>query len=176
MHTRSTSIALSRIAACACATLALLAPRAAASEAGNVLGGAPQSSSQAAKPAGGAAKPATGATKLTPQQKQQLTSEAQKQLQSQLASKSGASGAAATKKTAATTTETSSKTSTPMILALVAAGLLLGGVAFVIVRDARSVAPVVEGAMTGGTRNPEARLRKRRARAKAAKQQRRRNR
>ncbi len=63
-----------------------------------------------------------------------------------------------------------------MIFALIAAGLLLGGVAFVIVRDARSRAPVVEGAITGGTRNPEARLRKRRARAKAARQQRKRNR
>jgi hypothetical protein len=162
------------MAACMCAALTVAlcaAPVAGASEAGNVFGGAAQSSSQAAKPAG-AAKPSTGAAKLTPQEKQKLTSEAQKQLQSKL----GGSVKTATKTTGTETTESSSKTSTPMILALVAAALLLGGVAFVIVRDARSRAPVVEGALTGGTRNPEARLRKRRARAKAAKQQRKRNR
>ena len=85
-------------------------------------------------------------------------------------------------KTAGTTTastETSgaqeSKTSTPMILTLVVGVLVLGGIAFVIVRDARSAAPVVEG-MTGGTRNPEGRLRKRRAQAKAARRQRKRHR
>ncbi len=43
------------------------------------------------------------------------------------------------------TTETSSKTSTPMIMAVVALFLVLGGIAFYILRDARSVAPVVEG-------------------------------
>jgi hypothetical protein len=70
----------------------------------------------------------------------------------------------------------SSGTSGVLILALVAGVLLLGGVAFVIVRDARSVAPVVEGAVPGGSRNPQARLRKRRAQAKAAKRQRKRHR
>jgi hypothetical protein len=63
-----------------------------------------------------------------------------------------------------------------VILALAAGGLLLGGIAFVIVRDARSVAPVVEGPPSGNSRNPEARLRKRRAQAKAARRQRKRNR
>jgi hypothetical protein len=63
-----------------------------------------------------------------------------------------------------------------MIMAVVALFVVLGGVAFYILHDARSVAPVVEGGMTGGTRNPEGRLRKRRARAKAARQQRKRHR
>jgi hypothetical protein len=63
-----------------------------------------------------------------------------------------------------------------MLLAVVAGVLVLGGIAFVIVRDARAAAPVVEGAMAGGTRNPEGRLRKRRAQAKAARRQRKRHR
>ncbi len=48
----------------------------------------------------------------------------------------------------------------------------LGGIAFVIVRDARAIAPVVESATSGGSRNPQARLRKRRAKAKIARQHR----
>jgi hypothetical protein len=63
-----------------------------------------------------------------------------------------------------------------MIMAVVALFLVLGGIAYYILRDARSVAPVVEGAATGGTRNPEGRLRKRRAQAKAARMQRKRHR
>ena len=95
--------------------------------------------------------------------------------------KTAAAPAAATPTTTPTTattatTETSSTTSTPMIMAVVALFVVLGGIAFYILRDARSVAPVVEGAATGGTRNPEGRLRKRRAQAKAAKQQRKRHR
>jgi hypothetical protein len=74
------------------------------------------------------------------------------------------------------TRESNSGTSTSMILALIAVGLLLGGIAFMIVRDARSVAPVVEGLAMGGTRNPEGRLRRRRAQAKAARRQRKRHR
>jgi ABC-type spermidine/putrescine transport system permease subunit II len=78
--------------------------------------------------------------------------------------------------TAEQAASSSSGVSGLLIFALVAGGLLLGGIAFVIVRDARSVAPVTEGVPSGGTRNPEARLRKRRARAKAARQQRKKNR
>jgi hypothetical protein len=63
-----------------------------------------------------------------------------------------------------------------MIMAVVALFVVLGGIAFYILRDARSVAPVVESVATGGTRNPEGRLRRRRAQAKAAKQQRKRHR
>ncbi len=83
-------------------------------------------------------------------------------------------GAKATTSTG--TREVSSGKSTSMFVVIIAAGLLLGGIAFVIVRDARSVAPVVEGLAMGGTRNPEGRLRRRRAQAKAARRQRKRHR
>ncbi len=65
-----------------------------------------------------------------------------------------------------------------VLLGVGAAVALLLGIAFVIVRDARSAAPVAEGALSsgGGARSAEARLRKRRAKAKAARQQRKRNR
>jgi hypothetical protein len=84
--------------------------------------------------------------------------------------------ATAAKTTSEQESSSSSGLSATMIFAMVAGGLLLGGIAFVIVRDARSVAPVTEGGASGGTRNPETRLRKRRARAKAARQQRKKNR
>ena len=67
----------------------------------------------------------------------------------------------------------------PLVLSGVgAAVVLLLGIAFVIVRDARSAAPVTEGGLSagGGSRSAEARMRKRRAKAKAARQQRKRNR
>jgi hypothetical protein len=199
-----TSNKASWIAACAAgfALLVLvLASGASASEAGNVFGGAAQSSTQAAKPAStakspgvtkssGAAQPASssahaaqgtsskatgpakGATvQLSAAEKAKLLQEARAKLGKQLR------GTQTTASTATTATaETSSKTSAPMIMALVAGVLLLGGIAFVIVRDARSVAPVVEGMASGGTRNPEGRLRKRRAQAKAARRQRKRHR
>ncbi len=67
----------------------------------------------------------------------------------------------------------------PLVLLGVGAALvLLLGIAFVIMRDARSAAPVPEGGISsgGGSRNAEAQLRRRRAKAKAARQQRKRNR
>jgi hypothetical protein len=74
-------------------------------------------------------------------------------------------------------TASSSISSSLVLLAVAAAALLLGGVAFVIIRDARSIAPVAEGSASGtGSRNAEDQLRRRRAKAKAAKQQRKRNR
>ncbi|HEY2768599.1 MAG TPA: hypothetical protein VGI76_10090 [Solirubrobacteraceae bacterium] len=77
--------------------------------------------------------------------------------------------------------ETETNSSIPGTLALLGVAaivVLLGGIAFVIVRDARSAAPVADGAASGGggSRSPEVRLRKRRAKAKAARQQRKRNR
>jgi hypothetical protein len=55
---------------------------------------------------------------------------------------------------------------------------LLVGIAYMILRDAHSVAPVSDGALGGGggSRNAAARLRRRRRKAKAARQQRKRNR
>jgi hypothetical protein len=177
-----TPIKTAPIAACACAalSLSLLAPGAAlASEAANPFGGVAQSPTHAAKPVTGtgvtgAGKTATGAAKPTVVQTAASKKALQEAVQRALKSKT-----ATASKTASSTETTGgaqeSKTSTPMILTLVAGVLVLGGIAFVIVRDARSAAPVVEG-VTGGTRNPEGRLRKRRAQAKAARRQRKRHR
>jgi hypothetical protein len=99
---------------------------------------------------------------------------------SELANKAEQEEATATTAAASGKQETepgSSSIPSALLIAAVAAGaLLLGGIAFVILRDARSVAPVAEGSASGGSRNPEARLRRRRAQAKAAKRQRKRNR
>jgi hypothetical protein len=78
--------------------------------------------------------------------------------------------------TATSAAESSSNGNTALILAFVAAIALLVGIAFVILRDAHSVAPVSDGPSGGGTRDPAARMRKRRRKAKAARQQRKRNR
>jgi hypothetical protein len=169
------SIKSARIAACAYAalTLSVLLPASAvgAGAAQNVFGGAARSSTQAATPT-----PAKGAVKVTTQVAKQSAAGAKF---APPVVKTTPSVVRAPKTTATTATaatqEASTGTSSSMIIALVLGVLLLGGIAFVIVRDARSVAPVVEGA-TGGTRNPEGRLRKRRAQAKAARRQRKRHR
>ncbi len=159
------------VAACVCAALMLLLlGSAGAGAAPSLFGGTTTAATGAAKPATGAkVAPAVTNVKTTPAVK----------VKTAPAGKAAAPAATptGTPTTATTaTTETSSKTSTPMMIALAMGVLLLGGIAFVIVRDARSVAPVVEGVATGGTRNPEGRLRKRRAQAKAARLQRKRHR
>jgi hypothetical protein len=93
----------------------------------------------------------------------------------------GQTEAAKTVSTATTTrgsTSESSNSQSLIILALVAAVLLLVGIAFVISRDARKVAPVTEGELTSGmgSRDWAAKQRRRRTKAKAARQQRKRNR
>jgi hypothetical protein len=77
----------------------------------------------------------------------------------------------------ASTTSTNNPSSLLFIGAAVAI-VLLGGIAMVIVRDARRVAPVADGQVLEGRPRSDsaARLRRRRARAKAARQQRKRNR
>jgi hypothetical protein len=86
-------------------------------------------------------------------------------------------------KTSTTSTTSSTSTSatnnhTVILLALAAAVLLLSGIAFVIVRDARRVAPATEREMIQGSSASDTavQLRKRRAKAKAARKQRKRNR
>ncbi|HEV7586276.1 MAG TPA: hypothetical protein VGO14_10915 [Solirubrobacteraceae bacterium] len=84
------------------------------------------------------------------------------------------------------TTAPSTRSSTPeatnsqtvIILALVAAVVVLVGIALVIARDARKVAPAGDAELTAGlgSRDWAARQRKRRAKAKAARRQRKRNR
>jgi hypothetical protein len=81
--------------------------------------------------------------------------------------------------TTAASTKSSSSTGTVLLLGLIAAGVLLGGIAFVILRDARRVAPVPDGQVGGmgrSGRDPAAMMRNRRAKAKAARRQRKRNR
>jgi len=75
-------------------------------------------------------------------------------------------------------TTSGSKSKTAIFLAFGAAAVLLVGIGFVIMRDARKMAPVGDGPVSSGRsgRDPAARLRKRRAQAKAARTQRKRNR
>jgi hypothetical protein len=90
-------------------------------------------------------------------------------------------GETATTQTTTTAASTSSGSSNSGSLLFVGSGVaivLLGGIAFVIVRDARRVAPAAEAKASGaGSRSDSAlRMQRRRARAKAARQQRKRNR
>lgn len=77
-----------------------------------------------------------------------------------------------------TTSSASTSVSTSVLLPIFIVGaILLGGIAFFIVRDARGVAPVVDGLGNAESAQERAvRLRKRRAKAKAARRQRKRNR
>jgi hypothetical protein len=97
----------------------------------------------------------------------------------------GGEEATSTGTTASTTTKepsTSTSTSssgTVLLLGLIAAGALIAGIAFVILRDARRVAPVPDGRVSGAgrpARDTAAMMRQRRAKAKAARRQRKRNR
>jgi uncharacterized protein HemX len=83
-----------------------------------------------------------------------------------------------TASTAATESTSSSNSGTVVVVVLAAAVALLIGIAFVIVRDARRVAPVADAQLSegGSARDSAARLRRRRAKAKAARRQRKRNR
>jgi len=88
----------------------------------------------------------------------------------------------ATTSTATTTATTGSSTTNDqktILIAIVAAVVLLSGIAFVITRDARRVAPATDADLAerrAGSRDPAVLLRKRRAKAKAARKQRRQNR
>jgi len=84
-----------------------------------------------------------------------------------------------TASTAATETSSSSGSdSTTLILGIAVAVVLLGGIAFAIVRDARRVAPAGDAQLSEArtAHDAAARLRRRRAKAKAARRQRKRNR
>ena len=76
-----------------------------------------------------------------------------------------------------TTTESASKSGGVLVIAGAAALLLLGGIAFLIMRDARSVAPAGDGLLGkgGSGHDTAAMMRKRRAKAKAARRQRKQN-
>jgi uncharacterized membrane protein len=86
---------------------------------------------------------------------------------------------AATPTTATTSSSSASSgiSTSGLIPIFIVGAVLLGGIAFFIVRDARSVAPAGDGlGGSGSSRDQAARLRKRRAKAKAARRQRKRNR
>jgi hypothetical protein len=94
-------------------------------------------------------------------------------------SQSGQEEATKTQKTETTTsTEPTSNSKKTIIIALVAAVVVLIGIAFVIVRDARRVAPAGDPqlAEARSAHDSAAMLRKRRAKAKAARKQRKRTR
>lgn len=81
--------------------------------------------------------------------------------------------------TESSTSSSSSNTGTVLLLGLIAAAVLIGGIAFLIMRDAHRVAPVPDGQMSAvgrSARDPAVTMRKRRAKAKAARRQRKRNR
>ena len=80
--------------------------------------------------------------------------------------------------TTGTTTEKTSNSKKTIIIALVAAVVLLSGIAYVIVRDARRVAPAGDPQLVEArsAHDQAAQLRKRRAKAKAARRQRKRTR
>lgn len=85
---------------------------------------------------------------------------------------------AKTESTASTTTS-NADTSSVLLLGLIAAGALIAGIAFMILRDARRMAPIPDGQVTAEgrpARDVAATMRKRRAKAKAARRQRKRNR
>jgi len=85
---------------------------------------------------------------------------------------------ATTSTTAASRGKSSSNSQRVILLATLAAVLLLVGIAFVIIRDARRLAPAgdLELAERSTEHDTAVKLRKRRAKAKAARQQRKRNR
>jgi len=79
--------------------------------------------------------------------------------------------------TSATTETTNSSSGGVLVIAGGAALLLLGGIAFLIMRDARRVAPAGDGLLGkgGSGHDTAAMMRKRRAKAKAARRQRKQN-
>jgi len=93
----------------------------------------------------------------------------------------GGSGEAETTSTATTSTSSNTSVSNSQGTVLLAGGaavVLLAGIAFVIVRDARRAAPAGGGDLVDGrpASDPAVKLRKRRAKAKAARKQRKRTR
>jgi hypothetical protein len=84
-----------------------------------------------------------------------------------------------TKEPTTSTTTANSNTSGVLVLGLIASGALIAGIAVMILRDARRVAPVPDGQATAAgrpARDVAVMMRRRRAKAKAARRQRKRNR
>ncbi len=90
----------------------------------------------------------------------------------------GEEGTEASKRTGTSSSEESNGfSSLPIIFGMGGAAVLIAAIAFFVLRDAHKNAPVPEGALEGSaTRMSPAHVRKRRSKAKAVKQQRKRNR
>jgi hypothetical protein len=92
----------------------------------------------------------------------------------------GEEGTEASKRTGTGTSsseESNGFSSLPIIFGMGGAAVLIAAIAFFVLRDAHRNAPVPEGALDGSaTRISPAQVRKRRSKAKAVKQQRKRNR
>ncbi len=78
--------------------------------------------------------------------------------------------------TASATSSSESGSGSTIVIVGIAAVVLLGGISFLIVKDARKVAPEPESVGGGLSEAKAAQMRKRRAKAKAARRQRKRNR
>lgn len=96
------------------------------------------------------------------------------------AEEEGAEGTESSKRagtgTRAANEESSGFGSLPILFGMGGAAVLITAIALFILRDARRNAPVPEGALEGSARMSPAQARKRRSKAKAVKQQRKRNR
>jgi len=80
---------------------------------------------------------------------------------------------------AGTSTSSTTNNQKTILIAIAVAVVILSGIGFVIARDARRVAPATDADLAearSGGRDPAVMLRKRRAKAKAARKQRKRNR
>jgi hypothetical protein len=156
--------------------------------AGAVLCGVWASSSSAATAAAGSAAPTSGSSSLLESSAASSKSSGTSGTTGGTAStpaggeeEEGAEGTEASKKTAASRTSASEESgsfgSLPIIFGMGGAAILIGAIATFIVRDARRSAPVPEGGISNAsTRMSAHQLRKRRSKAKAVKQQRKKNR
>ncbi len=100
-------------------------------------------------------------------------------LQNELEAPEEATTSTSTTSSTGTSTSSTSNNQKTVLIAIVAAVVLLSGIGLVIARDARRVAPATDAdlaAARSGGRDPAVTMRKRRAKAKAARQQRKRNR
>jgi len=146
--------------------LALLVPSAAAGAVGAATGGTSPSAVEGA----GAGASSSGGAGVSGQSQElsKLTGEqTPEEKEEEIAEQNAAAAKASESKPVSTGL---------LVLIGSAAALLIGGIAFLILRDARSMAPAAGMPTSGSNRDRAARRRKQRAKAKVARQSRKRNR